>query len=162
MTIPNERTRAIILAWEFLREISDSSEPSVELRTKAQALLRHYPLPYELIGAARLVPSFLAEPGGYFSDTRKPNTVRSLIEWLHRFDPNLRVVVDGPDDGFVDLRNIVKVSLPPDPPPDTAEGNAHQISSGSDEEQVIWITGSRSRNADRQAQLNSGPGTNRP
>ena len=146
MTVPNERARAIILAWEFLRKLSVSNVIPVELRTEAHALLRHFPLPYELIHAARLVPDLLAEPAGYFTDTRKPNTVRTVIELLHRFDPELRVVVDGPDEGFIDLWSITQVSLPPDQPPTAAAENALQNSSCLDVKQAVLLSGRQSCN----------------
>jgi hypothetical protein len=46
MTMPNERTRSLIWAGEFLRELLDSDiNPGLSERTKSQAIavLRHYP-----------------------------------------------------------------------------------------------------------------------
>jgi hypothetical protein len=133
----------------------------VDLRTEAGALLRHYPLPYELISAALLVPDLLAEPAVYFTDTRTPNTVRTAIELLCLFDPELRVVVDGPDDAFVDLPSIGPLWLSP-APRKSAQDNDHENPSGSDVEPVVWITGSRSCHANRPKHVYSDPATRRP
>lgn len=43
MTMPNERTRALILAAEFLQKLGQNSETSLELREEAIAILRHSP-----------------------------------------------------------------------------------------------------------------------
>lgn len=57
MTLPNERTRAVIYVGEFLRRLSS---PYVEggikripaaVRAEARALLRHYPFPTDLLYA---------------------------------------------------------------------------------------------------------------
>ena len=43
MTLPYERTRAIVETEKFLKELSRDSGLPQELRTHAKALLRHYP-----------------------------------------------------------------------------------------------------------------------
>ncbi|MGN8160692.1 BPSL0761 family protein [Salinisphaera sp. SWV1] len=43
MTMPNERTRAVIATREFLEQMSRDRNMPQELRCKAKALLRHYP-----------------------------------------------------------------------------------------------------------------------
>ena len=51
MTLPDERTRAIIYARKFLLDLMTPSEtPRVprEIRNRARAVLRHYPLPSEV------------------------------------------------------------------------------------------------------------------
>jgi hypothetical protein len=51
MTLPDERTRAILQARQFLLDLMTPSEtPRVprEIRDRARSVLRHYPLPYEV------------------------------------------------------------------------------------------------------------------
>jgi hypothetical protein len=54
MTMPNERTRALIQARDFLVELSsDAALPEVAQRQALQ-LLRHYPSSREILLAGRL------------------------------------------------------------------------------------------------------------
>lgn len=51
MTIPIERTRAVLNTRDFLRDLLDPKKtPRVpkEVRRRAGSLLRHYPLDYDL------------------------------------------------------------------------------------------------------------------
>jgi hypothetical protein len=48
MTMPNERTRALRWAGEFLREVSTSHEVSDVLKKEAVVILRHYPSALEI------------------------------------------------------------------------------------------------------------------
>jgi hypothetical protein len=51
MTLPDERTRAILYARKFLLDLMTPSEtPRVprEIRDRARSVLRHYPMPYEV------------------------------------------------------------------------------------------------------------------
>ncbi|MFU5473742.1 BPSL0761 family protein, partial [Pseudomonas aeruginosa] len=43
MTLPYERTRAIVKTEEFLRELSRHSGLPQDIRSYAKSLLRHYP-----------------------------------------------------------------------------------------------------------------------
>lgn len=52
MTMPNERTRALRWAGEFLRKVSTSPEVSEALRQEAMHTLRHYPSTHEIQRAA--------------------------------------------------------------------------------------------------------------
>ena len=72
MTLPNERTRAVLWAGEFLRRlVSPYGKDGIkkipkELRKQALAILRHYPLPTDLMYAERsfdaaTVEAFLAQ-----------------------------------------------------------------------------------------------------
>jgi hypothetical protein len=49
MTMPHERTRAVIAAGEFLRQIEQDVTLSVSLREMANQLLRHYPTRAEVL-----------------------------------------------------------------------------------------------------------------
>ncbi len=49
MTMPHERTRAVIAAGEFLRQIEQDVTLSVSLREMANQLLRHYPTKAEVL-----------------------------------------------------------------------------------------------------------------
>lgn len=46
MTMPHERTRSIIQAGEFLRELSKDQSIPDSIRQQAKHLLRHYPEPW--------------------------------------------------------------------------------------------------------------------
>ena len=54
MTMPNERTRALIWAGEFLREMRRCDSVPENLKTKARQILRHYPASYEIQQAATM------------------------------------------------------------------------------------------------------------
>lgn len=59
MTMPDERTRAIVYAQEFLHDLLDPKKtPRVprEVRRRALRVLRHYPYPFYLNMAAKHVP----------------------------------------------------------------------------------------------------------
>lgn len=43
MTMPSERTRAVIQAREFLQELSQDVSLPESFRRRAKGLLRHYP-----------------------------------------------------------------------------------------------------------------------
>lgn len=43
MTLPHERTRSLVKAYDFLKELSKSKEVSEDIRDHARWLLRHYP-----------------------------------------------------------------------------------------------------------------------
>lgn len=68
MTMPEERTRAVLQTRAFLRELMDSAEtPGVpaEIRAQARALLRHFPNLSDLQMAHHHCPDrFGAVPGG--------------------------------------------------------------------------------------------------
>jgi len=49
MTMPHERTRAVIATGEFLRQIEQDVALSVSLREMANQLLRHYPTKTEVL-----------------------------------------------------------------------------------------------------------------
>lgn len=48
MTMPNERTRALRWAGEFIRELAASGEISEARKREAQVILRHYPSAAEI------------------------------------------------------------------------------------------------------------------
>lgn len=62
MTLPYERTRALINAHEFLVRLSSAySENGIkriptEVRREARWLLKHFPRPYDLYAAAKCAP----------------------------------------------------------------------------------------------------------
>lgn len=59
MTIPSERTRAIIQTREFLISLLDTKQtPKVpkSIRMQARSLLRHYPSHYDMIEASKKLP----------------------------------------------------------------------------------------------------------
>ena len=62
MTTPDERTRAVVEARRFLREIQrDQSLPEL-LRYRAETLLRHYPENGSLSLTATALPGWWSEP----------------------------------------------------------------------------------------------------
>ena len=64
MTIPSERTRAIIYARQFMLDLLDPAKtPRVprEVRSRASRVLRHYPSPFDIERAARKCPEILGK-----------------------------------------------------------------------------------------------------
>ena len=67
MTMPHERTYALLYAGEMLADLLDTSKtPGVpeEIRERALWVLRHYPSPMEIIAIAEhdALPSLLSNP----------------------------------------------------------------------------------------------------
>ena len=65
MTMPNERTRAVLYTEQFLVALLNAAEtPRVplEVRRRAARCLRHYPHPYEMKQAAKDVPNVFGPP----------------------------------------------------------------------------------------------------
>ena len=54
MTMPNERTRAVIQTGEFLLKLSQDSSLPERIRRDAKSLLRHYPNPFQMLLAGRI------------------------------------------------------------------------------------------------------------
>lgn len=54
MTMPNERTRAVIQTGKFLLELSQDSSLPERIRRDAKFLLRHYPNPFQMLLAGRI------------------------------------------------------------------------------------------------------------
>lgn len=54
MTMPNERTRALIQTRDFLLELGQDQALDESIRRHARQLLRHYPSPYEILLAGKL------------------------------------------------------------------------------------------------------------
>lgn len=54
MTLPYERTRAIVKTEEFLRELSRHSGLPQDIRSYAKSLLRHYPSATQVFSLGRL------------------------------------------------------------------------------------------------------------
>lgn len=61
MTMPNERTRAVMATADFLARLSSPYGNGIkgvkkEVREEARRLLRHYPRPFDLHSAAKACP----------------------------------------------------------------------------------------------------------
>ena len=54
MTMPSERTRALIQARDFLVELAQDATLSAPIRRQAHQLLRHYPSSNEILRAGQL------------------------------------------------------------------------------------------------------------
>jgi hypothetical protein len=66
MTIPTERTRAVLYARDFLSDLCNPKiTPRVpsEVREQARRILRHYPSSYELDCVAETSPDWFGKPG---------------------------------------------------------------------------------------------------
>ncbi len=66
MTIPVERTRAVLYTRDFLFDLIDPRKtPKVPraIRQQASRCLRHYPGIYDLLEAAKRAPSSWGKPG---------------------------------------------------------------------------------------------------
>lgn len=62
MTTPNERTRSVIQAREFLQELMRSADVPESVRTEARRLLRHYPSNGDLQLTALALPGWWEKP----------------------------------------------------------------------------------------------------
>ena len=68
MTMPFERTRAVLWTREFLQELMDPERtPGVPSRVREQArtLLRHYPTDSDMALAGRAIPIWFSVPPGF-------------------------------------------------------------------------------------------------
>lgn len=70
MTLPYERSRAVISTREFLLKVSSTYNNGYkripkEVRQMARMLLRHYPHAYELHEAAKAAPDIFAVQAGF-------------------------------------------------------------------------------------------------
>jgi uncharacterized protein (UPF0147 family) len=63
MTMPNERTRAVIQTREFLVELSRDSALPEKIRRDAKFLLRHFPSPSDMRQAGIIEESSVAPAG---------------------------------------------------------------------------------------------------
>lgn len=61
MTLPYERTRAIIKTEEFLRELSRNVGLPQDIRSHAKSLLRHYPSADQIFSLGRLEECLINE-----------------------------------------------------------------------------------------------------
>ena len=61
MTLPYERTRAIVETEKFLKELSRDSGLPQELRTHAKALLRPYPSAAQVFSLGRLEEALMED-----------------------------------------------------------------------------------------------------
>jgi hypothetical protein len=80
MTMPEERTRAVLQAGDFLRELANGSLPCTpEVQRQAKALLRHYPGNTELMVAHRHAPGWFGpapgKPDATSDDPLTPNSM---------------------------------------------------------------------------------------
>lgn len=64
MSMPHERTRAVIQAREFLVEISKNISLPMTLRSDAKFLLRHYPSADQVLLAGRIEEETFTESQG--------------------------------------------------------------------------------------------------
>jgi len=62
MTVPYERTRAVLQTRELLKELAIGRGPvhTDTLRRRAEALLRHFPEPFHIDVSAAAVPTIWA------------------------------------------------------------------------------------------------------
>jgi hypothetical protein len=78
MTIPSERTRAVLYTQDFLIDLLDPKKtPRVpkEIRRRASALLRHYPSDYDM-------EMVVAEGSSRFGDQNNPFGTKNLEDIL--------------------------------------------------------------------------------
>lgn len=78
MTIPSERTRAVLYTQDFLMDLLDPKKtPRVpkEIRRRASALLRHYPSDYDM-------EMVVAEGSSRFGDQNNPFGTKNLEDIL--------------------------------------------------------------------------------
>ena len=66
MTMPDERTKAVVETRKFLQMLEGADEVSIPglVQTVAAGLLRHYPLDVDLAVSASALPGIWAHPVG--------------------------------------------------------------------------------------------------
>lgn len=62
MTMPDERTRAVMQARQFLQELAMETELPATVRREAQRLLRHYPRLNDMALAHLALPTWFGPP----------------------------------------------------------------------------------------------------
>lgn len=62
MTMPDERTRAVMQARQFLEEVAVETELPAKVRREAQRLLRHYPRLSDMELAHLALPTWFGSP----------------------------------------------------------------------------------------------------
>lgn len=62
MTMPHERTRALVQTGEWLEELSRDSSISEEMRRSARFLARHYPRKWEILAHGNFLEHYAPEP----------------------------------------------------------------------------------------------------
>lgn len=63
MTMPHERSRAIVQTQEFLEQLSRDASQSEDIRRSAIHLLRHYPSKSEVLMQGRIQEGLAAKYG---------------------------------------------------------------------------------------------------
>ncbi|MGB4074764.1 BPSL0761 family protein [Pseudomonas sp.] len=63
MTMPHERSRAIVQTQEFLEQLSRDASQSEDVRKSAIHLLRHYPSKIEVLMQGRIQEGLAAKYG---------------------------------------------------------------------------------------------------
>ncbi|WP_329605981.1 MULTISPECIES: BPSL0761 family protein [Pseudomonas] len=63
MTMPHERSRAIVQTHAFLEQLSRDASQSEEVRRSAKHLLRHYPCESEVLMQGRIQEGLAARYG---------------------------------------------------------------------------------------------------
>ena len=88
MTMPNERTRALLWGGSFLIQIAKDKCLPVELRRQAVMIARHFPTIEDVEGMARahlpmpLPQQYLVDPSEVeWEDGRKPLTWTTRLAW---------------------------------------------------------------------------------
>ncbi len=66
MTMPHERTRAVLQTYEFLVELSKNRSLPEKVRRDASFLLRHYPTEHDLLLAGKIEEQMENLPLGAF------------------------------------------------------------------------------------------------
>lgn len=101
MTMPNERTRAMVWAGAFLRELARNTRLPAEVRRTAVFVARHYPTVMDIVGMAAA-----DERRPFFMPMLEPPTDDDIADWLKDFRQGA-------------LTSATHLELPPEPPAKT-------------------------------------------
>ncbi|WP_457371491.1 BPSL0761 family protein [Pseudomonas sp. TE3911] len=94
MSMPNERTRAVIQTGEFLLELSQDSSLPERIRRDAKFLLRHYPNPFQILLAGRIEEASdpeVSPMGPVFSSSTESSYHSPLVCAADATSPNERL-----------------------------------------------------------------------
>ena len=75
MTLPHERTRAIVQTRQFLEDLERDASQSVEVRCTANQLLRHFPCRCEVLLRGQSKSFSLTNMATTLSLVRAPNDI---------------------------------------------------------------------------------------
>lgn len=111
------------------------------MKKEADWVLRHFPFPYELAFSEHNAELLEKPEIHYPADSQKQYTVGDVVMLLERLDPSMRIVVDGYQGGFEDLRTIELVPIEVEANADRDSFGPYQLDTSDNAEQALLLAG---------------------